>query len=86
MDDSYVAGIVGLLWVSLFHYHGFRDVTISEIAEHRKEMAARLNLGFEALHPKDLAERYDAAMKAGDETWGFDVIVDCTGTYIVTGK
>ena len=81
MDDSYVAGIVGLLWVSLFHYQRFRDVSISEVAEHRKEMAARLNLGFEALHPKDLAERYDAAMKAGDETWGFDVIVDCTGTY-----
>jgi len=73
------AGIVGLLWASLFHYHGFRDVTISEISEHRKEMAARLSLGFSAVHPNTLQEQSEKAKAENDETWGFDVIVDCTG-------
>lgn len=74
-------GIVGLLWASLFHFHGYRDVTISEIAEHRKEMAARLNLGYPSVHPKTLSEEYEKACENKDETWGFDVIIDCTGRY-----
>ena len=71
------AGIIGLLWASLFHFHGFRDVTISEISEHRKEMASRMNLGYECVHPKELSRRAAEAEK--DETYGFDVIIDCTG-------
>jgi len=73
------AGIIGILWASLFHYHGYRDVTISEISEHRKEMAGRLDLGFPSVHPKELGDQYEEAQKNGDEIWGFDVIVDCTG-------
>ncbi|XP_066931972.1 uncharacterized protein [Clytia hemisphaerica] len=73
------AGIVGLLWASLFHFHGYRDVTISEINDQRKEMAARLNLGYPARHPKDIGDDYKAAETNGDLTWGFDVIVDCSG-------
>jgi len=62
-----------LLWASLFHFHGYRDVTISEVADHRKEMAARLNLGY----PYKKAEAED------DVTWGFDVVVDCSGKCFV---
>ena len=78
---NYITGIVGLLWASLFHFHGYRDVTISEIAEHRKEMAARLNLGYRAVHPKDLGAEYNSAQENGDLIWGFDVVVDCSGWY-----
>lgn len=63
----------------MFHYHGYRDVTISEIFDSRKEMAERLDLGFKPLHPKVLSEQYAHAQETGDDRWGFDVIVDCTG-------
>jgi len=72
-----------LLWASLFHFHGYRDVTISEVADHRKEMAARLNLGYPALHPRELAESYKKAEAEDDVTWGFDVVVDCSGKCFV---
>lgn len=76
---NFITGIIGILWASLFHYHGYRDVTISEISEHRKEMAGRLNLGFPSIHPAILSAQYEESVKKGDETWGFDAIVDCTG-------
>ena len=48
-DDAQIlvmgAGIIGLLWTSLLHYHGYRDVTVSEVAEGRKQLAT--NLGFD---------------------------------------
>ena len=71
--------MAGLLWASMFHYHGYRDVTISERSENRKKMAATLDLGFSVKHPNDLNEQWEKAMEEKDETWGFDVIIDCTG-------
>eukprot|EP00794_Sanderia_malayensis_P012179 gene12179-13436_t len=73
------AGIIGLLWASLFHFHGYRDVTISEPTDHRKQMASRMNLDYKCLHPDELAKEYENAKAVGDETYGFDLIVDCTG-------
>ena len=75
-----------MLWASLFHFHGYRDVTISEINDQRKEMAARLNLGYPARHPKDIGDDYKAAEANGDLTWGFDVIVDCSGGFFCFSK
>ena len=75
------SGIVGLLWASLFHFHGYRDVIISEVVEHRKLMASRLDLGFPAVKPSEINKEMKEAQEAGDETWGFDLIVDCTGLY-----
>ena len=63
----------------MFHFHGYREVTLSEPSPHRKEMASRLDLGYKVLHPKEIAASADEAQKQGDETWGYDVIVDCTG-------
>eukprot|EP00111_Clytia_hemisphaerica_P009375 TCONS_00027510-protein len=73
------AGIVGLLWASLFHFHGYRDVTITEVIDHRKLMASRLDLGFPALKPGDVNREMREAEEHGNEAWGFDLIVDCTG-------
>ena len=36
------AGIVGNLWVAMFHFHGFRDVTVSEPAPARRDITNRL--------------------------------------------
>ena len=44
-------------------------------------MAARLNLGYRAVHPKDLGAEYNSAQENGDLIWGFDVVVDCSGWY-----
>ena len=71
--------MAGLLWASMFHYHGYRDVTISEVSENRKAMAATLDLGFSVKHPNDVNEQCEKAVEEKDETWGFDVIIDCTG-------
>lgn len=73
------AGIIGLLWASLFHFHGYRDVTLSEPTDHRKEMASRMNLGYDCVHPDTLAAKYEEAQATDPETYGFDVIIDCTG-------
>ena len=82
MNYTYTIGIAGLLWASLFHYRGFRDVTLSEISEHRIKRAAKLDLGYPSVHPNSLKSDYEDALKNGDETWGYDVVVDCTGIYI----
>jgi len=73
------AGIIGLLWASLFHFHGYREVVITEISEHRKAMASRMNLGYQCMHPNEISKEAQEAEANNDETYGFDVIVDCTG-------
>ena len=79
-DDAQVlvlgAGIIGLLWASLFHHHGYRDVTITELAEGRRKVAKSLGLGYDVLHPADLNKKFEN-VDTGIE--GYDVIVDCTG-------
>ena len=73
------AGIIGLLWSSLLHFKGLRDIAISEIADKRRILAEKMNLSFKIVHPDQLEEQARAAKRYGNEDWGFDIIVDCTG-------
>eukprot|EP00794_Sanderia_malayensis_P012180 gene12180-13437_t len=73
------AGMIGLLWASMFHYHGYREVTITEPTEARREMAAKLHMGYRCIRPREMKEEAVVAIANQDETWGFDVVVDCTG-------
>ena len=75
----YLVGIIGLLWLSLFHFKGFRDFVITELSERRRNVACALGLGVKAVHPEHLVNQYREAKREGNEDWGFDVIVDCTG-------
>jgi threonine dehydrogenase-like Zn-dependent dehydrogenase len=67
------AGIFGLLWASLFHAKGCRDVVITEPQLGRKQIATRLCqqklVGYRVKQPDDL-----------DATERFDVIIECCGT------
>ena len=80
-DDAQIlvmgAGIIGLLWSCLFHHHGYRDVTITELSPDRRAIADGLGLGFTICHPDQIQEKYRNC-NAGLE--GFDVIVDATGS------
>ncbi len=40
------AGIIGNLFTSLFHYHGYRDVTVTEPLEKRREISKNLSEEF----------------------------------------
>ena len=73
------AGIISLLWSTLLHFKGFRNIVISEISEKRRNMATSLNLGFKVALPDYLVNQQREAIRNGDDDWGFDVIVDCTG-------
>lgn len=73
------AGIIGLLWASLLHFKGFRNIVISEIAEKRRNMATSLNLNLKVVLPDYLVNQQREANRNGDYDWGFDVIIDCTG-------
>jgi len=70
------AGIIGNLWVTMFHYHGFRDVTVSEPADGRRNITKRLETGFNMVIPKDLAAQEEGT---DAEQFGFDVIIECSG-------
>ncbi|XP_071573995.1 sorbitol dehydrogenase [Temnothorax nylanderi] len=62
------AGIIGLLWASLFHLHGLRKtVTISEPQQKRKNLASNLGLDYKVKSPTELKE-------------DFDLAVDCSGS------
>ena len=41
-DDAQIlvmgAGIIGLFWSCLFHHHGYKDVTITELSPHRRKI------------------------------------------------
>lgn len=80
-DDTEVllmgAGIIGLLWASLFHFRGYRDITIMELSEERRKIAENLQLGYKVCHPDEIKSRMDAGRPDVD---GFDLIVDCTGS------
>lgn len=43
-----------MLWASLLHYKGYRNVTISEPADPRRANLAKLELNFEVLRPTEL--------------------------------
>jgi len=69
------AGIIGNLWVSMFHHHGFRNVTVSEPAKGRREITNKLDTGFSVVDPSDVSP-----------VPGFDLIVDCAGFVPATEK
>ncbi|XP_077970549.1 uncharacterized protein LOC120328946 [Styela clava] len=70
------AGIIGSMFACLFHVNGYKDVTICEPHEVRRNICSGLRLGYEITHPDEL----DKMMSSKDEdTHGFDVIFDCTG-------
>ena len=73
------AGIIGLLWSSLLHHHGCRDISVSEISEKRRAIVSNLQLNIKAYHPDSLADKCREAARDSNEDWGFDVIIDCTG-------
>ncbi len=37
------AGIIGNLWTCMFHYHGFKDVTVTEPLDARRDIAKILS-------------------------------------------
>lgn len=63
----------------MFHFHGYRNVTITETAENRRDIAANLCMGYKCVKPKVIREEAEKAEDSNDLTWGFDVIIDCTG-------
>ena len=73
------SGIIGLLWACLLHFHGHRNVTISEVSEHRRNLASGLGTSYQVVHPDVLVNKSKEAKLAGDDNWGFDAVVDCTG-------
>jgi len=73
------AGIIGLLWSSLLHFKGYRDISVSEISEKRRIMANNLGLSLKVVHPENFTDQCREAKRNNNENWGFDVIIDCTG-------
>lgn len=73
------AGIIGLLWSCMLHFHGYRKVFISEISERRRALAAGLDLGFGVVHPDVLESDARHASLSGNTDWGFHAVIDCTG-------
>ena len=64
------AGIIGLLWASLFDMRGYSNVTISEINTNRQALAKRLIPGYTVLNATELQGKSNM----------FDLVVDCTGS------
>ena len=73
-------GIAGLLWVSVFHLRGFRDLAVAELSEKRRSAACNLGIGANVFHPDQLHNEYLEAVKNDNDEWGFDIIVECTGS------
>ena len=59
---------------------GFRDFVITELSEKRRTAACNLGLGAKVVHPDQLHKQYLEARRNKNDDWGFDVIVDCTGS------
>ena len=76
----YLLGIIGLLWASVFHLRGFRDFVVTELSEKRRNAVCNLGIGVKVVHPDQLHNQYLEAARNGNDDWGFDVIVDCTGS------
>ena len=59
---------------------GFRDFVVTELSEKRRNAACSLGLGAKVVHSNQLYNQYLEAKKSENDDWGFDVIVDCTGS------
>lgn len=73
------AGSAGLLFMCLMHFRGYREVIVAELMKGRQRIAQKLNFGFQVIHPEMLVSEARNARTDGDEDWGFDIIIDCTG-------
>ena len=51
-----------------------------ELSEKRRAVACNLGLGLKVVHPDHLFNQYQEAKRDGNDDWGFDIIVDCTGS------
>ena len=66
------SGVVGLIWGSLLHHEGHREISISEPRESRRETALGLNVFKNVYTPEALSKA------VGDNT-SYDLIIDCCG-------
>ena len=73
-------GIIGLLFASIAHFRGYRRVTITGTSEQRRAIASGMKLGYNIIHPESLEILYKQGITNNDITWGFDAIIDCTGS------
>ena len=66
------AGIIGLLWLCIFHNDGFVNLSISDIAEGRRSVASSLELSppVTVINASELQGVEEA----------YDVVVDCSGS------
>ncbi|XP_001639828.2 D-arabinitol dehydrogenase 1 [Nematostella vectensis] len=76
-------GVTGLLWMCILHFHGYRRVTVIEFSEQWRMLAMGLNLGFKILHPDTVHTDLVEATQSQNNTWGFDVIIECTGLSVL---
>ncbi|CAG0890628.1 unnamed protein product [Cyprideis torosa] len=67
------SGVVGLMWASLLHHQGQRNLTISEPRESRRNTAKKLDVFKDIFTPEELNRTYQ-----GQECV-FDIIIDCCG-------
>ncbi|XP_002120932.2 uncharacterized protein LOC100184356 [Ciona intestinalis] len=70
------AGIIGSLFCTLLHHHGFTNITVAEIIEGRRKLCADMKLGFDVVHPQEIELKL-AGKNVDNE--GFHMIIDCTG-------
>ena len=73
------AGSVGLLFMCLLHFRGYREVVVTELLKGRQRIAQKLNFGFQVVHPEILVSEARNAKNEGDDDWGFDIVIDCSG-------
>ena len=73
-------GIIGLLFACVAHFKGYRRVILTEVAEQRRAIASAMKLGFNIVHPESLEILYKRGIRNNDVNWGFDAIIDCTGS------
>jgi len=68
------AGIIGNLWVSIFHLQGHKNVTVSEPNLTRLNLLKKLETGYDLVTPDQLQKK-----RGADPSYAFEVVVDCSG-------
>ena len=71
------AGVIGLLWASVFHLFGYGDVTITDPKESRRNLVRNLGLGYRVCDPEALSQEVEGTDM---EQEGFSLIIDCSGS------
>ncbi|CAH1799928.1 unnamed protein product [Owenia fusiformis] len=79
-DDARIlvqgCGITGLLFITLFHHRGFRNISACEVSATRRKVVEDLDLGIKVYTPDELLAEYPEKESA---IRGFDIVADCTG-------